>query len=95
MSELRQYSPSRDGSFLPNGYSHELEETVSSDLHGGVSDPHQQFLIVLSNIGYCKDELSYELYGKYQHVWLSSRYFVLFPFHVTKMLITSSVYKCK
>ncbi|KAI9098386.1 hypothetical protein K1719_025011 [Acacia pycnantha] len=73
VSELKQHTPSRDGAFLPNGYSHEFGETVSSDLHGDVSDPHQQFLIVLSNIGYCKDELSYELYGKYEHVWLSSR----------------------
>lgn len=77
MSELKQFTPSRENSFLPNGYSHEFEENVSSDLHGGVSDPHQQFLIVLSNIGYCKDELSHELYGKYEHVWLSSRYFVV------------------
>ncbi|KAF7811742.1 exocyst complex component SEC5A-like isoform X1 [Senna tora] len=73
VSELKQNTPNRDGSLLPNGYSHEFEEKLSSDFHGGITDPHQQLLIVLSNIGYCKDELSYELYGKYEHVWLSSR----------------------
>lgn len=73
VSELKQYSPSRGGSLLPNGYSHEFQGNVSSDLHGGVTDPQQKLLIVLSNIGYCKDELSYELYGKYEHVWLNSR----------------------
>ncbi|KAJ7969694.1 Exocyst complex component SEC5 [Quillaja saponaria] len=61
-----------ESSHLPNGYAHELEENLSSDLQG-VNDPHQQLLIVLSNIGYCKDELSYELYGKYRHIWLQSR----------------------
>lgn len=74
--ELGQHRLDEDGSQLPNGYIHESENTPS-DLHGGVADPHQKLLIVLSNIGYCKDELSYELYNKYKHIWLHSRYFVL------------------
>ncbi|TKY51518.1 Exocyst complex component SEC5A [Spatholobus suberectus] len=71
--QLGQHRSDKDGSQLPNGYTHELEENALSDLHGGVTDPHQQLLIVLSNIGYCKDELSYELYDKYRHIWLHSR----------------------
>ncbi|KAK7357114.1 hypothetical protein VNO80_16397 [Phaseolus coccineus] len=69
--ELGQHRLGEEGSLLPNGYIHESENTPS-DLHGGVADPHQKLLIVLSNIGYCKDELSYELYNKYKHIWLHS-----------------------
>ncbi|XP_057490413.1 exocyst complex component SEC5A-like [Actinidia eriantha] len=58
---------------LQNGFSHELQENLSDPLPGSVVDPHQQLLIVLSNIGYCKDELSRELYYKYRHIWLQSR----------------------
>ncbi|ESW15636.1 hypothetical protein PHAVU_007G088900 [Phaseolus vulgaris] len=68
--ELGQHRLGEEGS-LPNGYIHKSENTPS-DLHGGVADPHQKLLIVLSNIGYCKDELSYELYNKYKHIWLHS-----------------------
>ncbi|KAF6163401.1 hypothetical protein GIB67_029250 [Kingdonia uniflora] len=55
---------------LENGYGGKM-----SGLHPGsvVSDPHQKLLIVLSNIGYSKDELSYELYNKYTHIWQLSR----------------------
>ncbi|PIA41110.1 hypothetical protein AQUCO_02300128v1 [Aquilegia coerulea] len=59
---------------LQNGYSEEPEGTTCG-LHPGsvISDPHQKLLIVLSNIGYCKDELSSELYNKYKHIWQQSR----------------------
>ncbi|XP_004496374.1 exocyst complex component SEC5A-like isoform X2 [Cicer arietinum] len=70
--ELGQHNSHNEGSHLPNGYTHEVEENEPSDLRG-VTDPHQQLLIVLSNIGYCKDELSYELYDKYRHIWQHSR----------------------
>ncbi|KAK7343812.1 hypothetical protein VNO77_12855 [Canavalia gladiata] len=69
--EIGQHN--KEGSQLPNGYAHELEGNALTDLQGGVTDPHQQLLIVLSNIGYCKDELSYELYDIYRHIWLHSR----------------------
>ncbi|XP_027364012.1 exocyst complex component SEC5A-like isoform X3 [Abrus precatorius] len=71
--ELGQQRSDKEGSHLPNGYACELDKNGPSDLQGGVTDPHQQLLIVLSNIGYCKDELSYELYDKYRHIWLHSR----------------------
>ena len=29
--------------------------------------------MVLSNIGYCKDELASELYNKFKYTWLQSR----------------------
>uniref|UniRef100_A0A0R0I7G2 Exocyst complex component SEC5 n=1 Tax=Glycine max TaxID=3847 RepID=A0A0R0I7G2_SOYBN len=70
--ELGQHRSDEEGSQLPNGYTHELENAPSG-LRGGVIDPHQQLLIVLSNIGYCKNELSCELYDKYRHIWQHSR----------------------
>ncbi|XWS21776.1 hypothetical protein CRYUN_Cryun30bG0083800 [Craigia yunnanensis] len=72
-SELVQYKSSKESLHLQNGYSHESEEELSSDLPGSIVDPHQRLLIVLSNIGYCKDELSSELYNKYKCIWLQSR----------------------
>ncbi|POO00201.1 Exocyst complex component EXOC2/Sec [Trema orientale] len=73
-SELSQNKTSKEDSHFQNGYSHESEEDKSStDLPGSILDPHQRLLIVLSNIGYCKDELSNELYNKYKHIWLQSR----------------------
>ncbi|KAK6246396.1 hypothetical protein SCA6_009486 [Theobroma cacao] len=72
-SELAQNKSIKESLHLQNGYSHEPEEELSSDLPGNVVDPHQRLLIVLSNIGYCKDELSSELYNKYKCIWLQSR----------------------
>lgn len=70
--ELAQTKSTRESIDLQNGYSHESQE-ISLDLPGSVVDPHQRLLMVLSNIGYCKDELCYELYNKYKHIWLQSR----------------------
>ncbi|KAL5558462.1 hypothetical protein UlMin_034673 [Ulmus minor] len=72
-SELAQNKSSKEGSHYQNGYSNESEENSLTDLPGSVVDPHQRLLIVLSNIGYCKEELSYDLYNKYKHIWLQSR----------------------
>lgn len=51
-----------------------VEENLSYHRPGCISDPNQQLLMVLSNIGFCKDDLSREMYNKYKHVWLKSRY---------------------
>ncbi|KAJ6954089.1 exocyst complex component SEC5B-like [Populus alba x Populus x berolinensis] len=72
-SELAQNKSSKESLHLQNGYSHESEEIISSNLQGSVVDSHQQLLLVLSNIGFCKDELSYELFNKYKTIWLQSR----------------------
>ncbi|CAL5384451.1 unnamed protein product [Camellia sinensis] len=72
-SDLAQTRSNKGSPHMPNGYSHELQESLSDPLPGSVVDPHQQLLLVLSNIGYCKDELSHELYYKYRHIWLQSR----------------------
>ncbi|KAF8405905.1 hypothetical protein HHK36_007983 [Tetracentron sinense] len=65
---------SNKGSPLQHGYSLEPEgKTYGLNPGSVVVDPHQQLLIVLSNVGYCKDELSSELYNKYKHTWLQSR----------------------
>ncbi|KAK3229916.1 hypothetical protein Dsin_001797 [Dipteronia sinensis] len=72
-SELVQNKSSKESMQLQNGYSSESPGELLSDHPGSVVDPHQRLLIVLSNIGYCKDELSYELCNKYKHIWLQSR----------------------
>ncbi|KAG6784047.1 hypothetical protein POTOM_009730 [Populus tomentosa] len=72
-SELAQNKSSKESLHLQNGYSHESEEKISCNLQGSVVDSHQQLLLVLSNIGFCKDELSYELFNKYKTIWLQSR----------------------
>ena len=72
-SELALNKSSKESLHLQNGYSHESEEKSSSDLEGSIVDSHQQLLLVLSNIGYCKDELSYELFNKYKMIWSQSR----------------------
>eukprot|EP00258_Populus_trichocarpa_P041772 XP_024457791.1 exocyst complex component SEC5A isoform X2 [Populus trichocarpa] len=72
-SELALNKSSKESLHLQNGYSHESEEKSSSDLEGSIVDSHQQLLLVLSNIGYCKDELSYELFNKYRTIWSQSR----------------------
>lgn len=69
--ELAQNKSGKESPYLQNGYSNELEENISTDPPGSA---HQRLLIVLSNIGYCKDELSYELYNKYRQIWLQSMY---------------------
>ena len=77
-SELSQNKTSKEDAYFQNGYTDESEDKSLTDLPGSVVDAHQRLLLVLSNIGYCKDELSYELYNKYKHVWLQSRYIVPF-----------------
>ncbi|KAJ6930922.1 hypothetical protein NC652_014440 [Populus alba x Populus x berolinensis] len=72
-SELALNKSSKESLHLQSGYSHESEEKSSSDLEGSIVDSHQQLLLVLSNIGYCKDELSYELFNKYKMIWSQSR----------------------
>ncbi|KAL8167274.1 hypothetical protein V2J09_008773 [Rumex salicifolius] len=58
---------------LANDYNLGSQESSSDLLQGSIIDPHQRLLMVLSNIGYCKDELFYELYNKYKRVWSQSR----------------------
>ncbi|CAI9763958.1 unnamed protein product [Fraxinus pennsylvanica] len=71
-AEHTQDKASRESPHFQYGNSHEPLE-ISSDLPGSIIGPHRQLLMVLSNIGYCKDELARELYGKYKHIWLQSR----------------------
>ncbi|KAG8660597.1 hypothetical protein MANES_02G178800v8 [Manihot esculenta] len=71
--ELVQNKSSKETLHLQNGYTHESEDKLSLNIPGSVVNSHQQLLIVLSNIGYCKDELAYELYKKYKSIWHQSR----------------------
>ncbi|XP_038897678.1 exocyst complex component SEC5A-like isoform X3 [Benincasa hispida] len=72
-SGLTQNKQNKDSPHLQNGFSHDLQEKLLLDMPGSLVNPHQQLLIVLSNIGFCKDELSCELYSKYKHIWSHSR----------------------
>ncbi|WZZ33853.1 hypothetical protein YC2023_017254 [Brassica napus] len=56
-----------------NGYSDDQEGVTSASTYASVVDPHRRLLMVLSNIGYCKDELASELYNKFKYIWLQSR----------------------
>ncbi|XP_059631609.1 exocyst complex component SEC5A-like isoform X2 [Cornus florida] len=68
---LAQNRSNRESPHLQNGYFHEPQDKSSDPLPESVNNPHEQLLMVLSNIGYCKDELSHELYNKYKHIWQS------------------------
>ncbi|KAK1300452.1 Exocyst complex component 2 [Acorus calamus] len=72
--ELTSNRSNKENSYLQNGYLYESEERICG-IHPGnaISDSHQKLLIILSNIGYCKDQLSHELYNKYKNIWLQSR----------------------
>ncbi|XP_060198575.1 exocyst complex component SEC5A-like [Lycium barbarum] len=70
--QLNLNKSNRESPYFQNGYL-ELEEKSSEPLPGSIVDPHLQLLMVLSNIGYCKDELARELYCKYKQIWLQSR----------------------
>ncbi|KAM7511220.1 hypothetical protein LguiB_010095 [Lonicera macranthoides] len=71
--ELGQTRSNQESPYFQNGY-HLDPQDKSFDPHPeSLVDPHQQLLMVLSNIGYCKDELSRELYHKYKAIWLQSR----------------------
>ncbi|KAL9446455.1 hypothetical protein AB3S75_014172 [Citrus x aurantiifolia] len=72
-SDLAQNKSNKESQHLQNGYSSDPCTESLSDIPGSVVDPHQRLLIVISNIGYCKDELSSELYNKYKDIWLQSR----------------------
>lgn len=62
----------RESPYFQNGYL-EVEEKTSEPLPGSIVDPQLQLLMVLSNIGYCKDELARELYCKYKEIWMQNR----------------------
>ncbi|KAK4722207.1 hypothetical protein R3W88_012440 [Solanum pinnatisectum] len=70
--QLNLNKSSRESPYFQNGYL-ELEEKSSEPLPGSIVDPQLQLLMVLSNIGYCKDELARELYCKYKQIWMQHR----------------------
>ncbi|KAL2900854.1 Exocyst complex component SEC5A [Bienertia sinuspersici] len=72
-SELTQSRSNRGSPYLSNGHSYETLERSLDLSPGSIVDPHQQLLMVLSNVGYCKDELCHELYSKYRHIWSHAR----------------------
>ncbi|KAI3752527.1 hypothetical protein L2E82_24561 [Cichorium intybus] len=71
-SELGQNILNKDlNSSFQNGY--EYEENSFDPLPGSITNPHQKLLMVLSNLGFCKDDLSREMHDKYKHIWMQSR----------------------
>ncbi|XP_008781410.1 exocyst complex component SEC5A-like isoform X2 [Phoenix dactylifera] len=72
--EISQSKSNKENNHLQNGYFDGLgRESFCIHVGGGGADSHKKLLIVLSNIGYCKDELSHSLYDKYKHLWLQYR----------------------
>uniref|UniRef100_K3Y4U0 Exocyst complex component SEC5 n=1 Tax=Setaria italica TaxID=4555 RepID=K3Y4U0_SETIT len=63
--ELAQNRSNKENNYVQNGYINGTRET-STTIDG---DLHKKLLVVLSNIGYCKAELSDELYTRYRHIW--------------------------
>lgn len=72
-SELGQNISNKENSSFQNGYSHDVEENSLDPLPGSFTHPHQQLLMVLSNLGFCKDDLSREMHAKYKHIWMQPR----------------------
>ncbi|XP_020579971.1 exocyst complex component SEC5A-like isoform X2 [Phalaenopsis equestris] len=72
--EVSQAKSNKEDGHFQNGflygYGGELRGVHSG---GAVVDSHKRLLIVLSNIGYCKDELARGLYTKYMHIWSTYR----------------------
>ncbi|KAI3770571.1 hypothetical protein L6452_01709 [Arctium lappa] len=72
-SDLGQNRSYKESSSFQNGYTLDLEENSFDPLPGSITHPHQQLLMVLSNLGFCKDDLSHEMHDKYKHIWMQSR----------------------
>ncbi|KAL4556264.1 hypothetical protein LXL04_038910 [Taraxacum kok-saghyz] len=72
-SELGQSIINKENSSYENGYHSVdeklLEENSFDPLPGSITHPHQKLLMVLSNLGFCKDDLSHEMHLKYKHIW--------------------------
>ncbi|KAL8134432.1 hypothetical protein AgCh_009457 [Apium graveolens] len=71
--ELAQSKSNRGSPHCQNGYADDQPQMSFDPLPESAVHPLHQLLMVLSNIGYCKDELSRELYNKYKHIWQQSR----------------------
>ncbi|KAJ9557124.1 hypothetical protein OSB04_011738 [Centaurea solstitialis] len=71
-SELGQNKSYKESPSFQNGYPLDLEENSFDPLPGSITHPHQQLLMVLSNLGFCKDDLSHEMHDKYKHIWMQS-----------------------
>uniref|UniRef100_A0A0V0I9S0 Exocyst complex component SEC5 n=1 Tax=Solanum chacoense TaxID=4108 RepID=A0A0V0I9S0_SOLCH len=67
---LNEYD--RESSHFQNGHT-EPEDKSLDPLPGSIVNPHRQLLMVVSNIGFFKDELAHELYSKYRRTWQQSR----------------------
>lgn len=64
--ELAQSRSNKENNHVQNGYMNGTDRETSASMDG---DLHKKLLVVLSNIGYCKAELSDQLYNKYRHIW--------------------------
>ncbi|XP_049399281.1 exocyst complex component SEC5A-like isoform X1 [Solanum stenotomum] len=67
---LNEYD--RESSHFQNGHA-EPEDKSLDPLPVSIVNPHRQLLMVVSNIGFFKDELAHELYSKYRRTWQQSR----------------------
>ncbi|KAF7001766.1 hypothetical protein CFC21_017369 [Triticum aestivum] len=65
-AELAQNRSNKENNHVQNGYMNGTDRESSASMDGNL---HKKLLVVLSNIGYCKAELSDQLYNKYRHIW--------------------------
>ncbi|VAH32334.1 unnamed protein product [Triticum turgidum subsp. durum] len=65
-AELAQSRSNKENNHVQNGYMNGTDRESSASMDGNL---HKKLLVVLSNIGYCKAELSDQLYNKYRHIW--------------------------
>jgi exocyst complex component 2 len=81
--ELAQSRSNKENNHVQNGYINGTDREASASVDG---DLHKKLLVVLSNIGYCKAELSDELYAKYRHIWSPVRYVTNFSHFLVALL---------
>ncbi|KAJ9552767.1 hypothetical protein OSB04_016812 [Centaurea solstitialis] len=72
-SELGQLISNKGIPPFQDGWPPVVEDNSLHHRRGCITDPHQKLLMVLSNIGFAKDDLFREMYNKYKHVWLQAR----------------------
>ncbi|GLJ54776.1 hypothetical protein SUGI_1176620 [Cryptomeria japonica] len=72
-AELPQIKTRNDSTASQNGYSQVFSDKFAGLQPGiEITNPHQKLLMVLSNIGFCKNELLPELSNKYKMIWTDS-----------------------
>lgn len=86
--ELAQNRSNKENNHTQNGYVNGTNSETSAGMDG---DLYKKLLVVLSNIGYCKAELSDELYTKYRHIWSPVRYPIILAYVPLNIVLLSFI----